>query len=82
VQPKTLPYQKKAFQPPPSPYQVDIASIQAIGLHYHLKRPENEAFSTSLYEIDRILESRYEEAEMAKAADTPVLALPLQYCIN
>ena len=33
---KTLPYQKKQYQPVPDLYQVDIVRIYAIGLHYHL----------------------------------------------
>lgn len=55
---KGMPYQKKPFQPSPEPYQVDIASVSAVGLHLNMKRPENEVFSTSLYEINRILEDR------------------------
>jgi hypothetical protein len=37
---------------------VDIAAISAIGMHYNLRREENEAFIISLYKIDRILEER------------------------
>jgi predicted aspartyl protease len=37
---------------------IDIAHISATGFHFHLYRPENEIFQTSLYEIDRILEDR------------------------
>jgi hypothetical protein len=58
VRPVDQPYQKKPFQPLPLPYQVDIASIHATGLHLHMKRKENEVFGTSLYEIDRIIEDR------------------------
>ena len=56
--PTELPYQRKPFQPPPSPYRVDIASIHLTGMHLNMKRPENEVFGTSLYEIDRILDDR------------------------
>jgi transposase InsO family protein len=55
---KHVPYRKKPFQPLPEPYKVDIASIHAVGLHLNMKRPENEIFGTSLYEIDRILGDR------------------------
>jgi hypothetical protein len=41
--------------------RVDIAEISAVGFHYNLRQPENEFFVTSLYEIDRELESRGEE---------------------
>ncbi len=34
---------------------VDIATISALGIHYNLHTDKNEAFSISLYEIDRIL---------------------------
>ena len=56
--PTELPYQRKPFQPPPSPYRVDIASIHLTGMYLNMKRPENEVFGTSLYEIDWILDDR------------------------
>jgi hypothetical protein len=56
--PLVTPYQKKPFQPLPSPYQVDIAAIHLTGMHLNMKRPENEIFGTSLYDIDRILDDR------------------------
>jgi predicted Zn-dependent protease with MMP-like domain len=34
---------------------VNIAAISAVGTHFYIRREENEAFSTSIYEIDRIL---------------------------
>ena len=53
------PYQKKPYQPPPDPLQhVSISAIHAYHMHTYLKRPDNEMFTTSLYEIDRILEER------------------------
>jgi predicted aspartyl protease len=58
--PLALPYTKKPFQSSPVPYLIDICAINATGFHYNLMRPENELFSTSLYEIDRILGSRQE----------------------
>jgi RNase H-like domain found in reverse transcriptase/Reverse transcriptase (RNA-dependent DNA polymerase)/Integrase zinc binding domain/Integrase core domain/Retroviral aspartyl protease len=41
--------------------RVDIAEISAVGFHYNLRQPENKFFVTSLYEIDRELESCGEE---------------------
>jgi predicted aspartyl protease len=60
------PYKKKPFPKPkdkPKPVVVDIAAISAVCTHFNLKRKENEAFTTSLYEIDRILEDRYMQSE-------------------
>ena len=58
------PYQKKPYQPPPDPLQhVGISAIQAIYMHSYLKRSENEMFTTSLYEIDRILEDRQPQSQ-------------------
>jgi predicted aspartyl protease len=66
---KEPPYKKKPFpanQPSASEKQtIDIAAISAIGIHYNLRVPSNEAFTTSIYEIDRILQDRQE------ALDTP-----------
>jgi predicted aspartyl protease len=42
---------------------IDIAQISATGFHFNLHRPENEVFSISLYEIDRILEEKQETSE-------------------
>src|SRR6266487_6612701 len=39
---------------------VNIATISALGMHYNLRTDENEAFSISLYKIDRILQERQE----------------------
>jgi hypothetical protein len=36
----------------------DIAVIGAVGFYYNLKNADNELFSTSLYEIDRIINKR------------------------
>jgi hypothetical protein len=35
-----------------------IALISANGLHFNMKRKENEFFTTTLYEIDRVLEDK------------------------
>jgi hypothetical protein len=61
---ETSPYKKKPFPAScPSATQqqtIDIAAVSAIGFHYNLRVPENKAFTTSLYEIDRLLEDRQE----------------------
>ena len=52
-------------EPPPSPVRPRpsprIALISANAFHYTMKRKENEFFTTSLYEIERILEERLEQ---------------------
>ena len=53
-------YQRKPFvTPEPTDSNrvmtVDIAGISAEGTHFNMRRADNEAFTTSLYEIDRIL---------------------------
>jgi hypothetical protein len=44
-----------------------IALLSANGFHFNLKRKENEFFTTSLYEIDRILDDRH----LAEQPDDP-----------
>ena len=39
-----------------------IALISANAFHFNMKKPENEFFTTSLYEIDRVLESFQDDA--------------------
>jgi hypothetical protein len=56
--PIDAPYQKKLFQLLPLPYQVDITVIYLTRIYLNIKRPENEIFGTSLYEIDWILDNR------------------------
>jgi hypothetical protein len=64
-----LRYRKKPYEPPkdlkPEPV-VDIAAISAIGYHYNMRRKENEAFTTSLYEIDRLLEEHNQEDQTSR----------------
>ncbi len=59
-----LRYRKKPYEPPkdlkPEPV-IDIAAISAIGYYYNIYRKENEAFTTSLYKIDRLLEEYNQE---------------------
>jgi hypothetical protein len=40
--PPVLPYKKKLFQAPRTPYLIDICAINAAGFYYNLMRPENE----------------------------------------
>jgi hypothetical protein len=50
-------------------YLIDIAAINSNGFHLLMYWPDNEVFSTSLYEIDRILDDRAEETTVE---DTPI----------
>ena len=43
------------------PPTVDIAAISAIAFHFNMYRRDNEVFTTSLYEIDRIIDEREEK---------------------
>jgi hypothetical protein len=59
----TKPYQKKPFVQTPTPEPpllVDCAIISAIGIHHLMHHPTTEASTTSLYELDRIIEDRRE----------------------
>jgi hypothetical protein len=38
--------------------KIDIAVVGAAAFHYHIRRKDIEVFITSLYEIDRLIESR------------------------
>jgi hypothetical protein len=53
----------KSHTPPLSrdPPTVDIAAISAIAFHFNIYRRDNEVFTTSLYEINRIITEREEE---------------------
>jgi hypothetical protein len=42
---------------------IDIAEISAVGFHYHLRKDSKELFTTSLYEIDRLIEDKEEDEE-------------------
>ena len=61
VLPKTTSiYRRKLYPKPISKADtklvtVNIAAISAVGTHFYMRREENKAFSTSIYEIDRIL---------------------------
>jgi transposase InsO family protein/predicted aspartyl protease len=83
-----LPYKKKLYQPKPLPYMVDICGISAVSFDYHLRHADSEVFTTSLYEVDRILDDRHgptendpeleERYQLEKAADR-ILGFPDRY---
>jgi hypothetical protein len=52
------PYPKPISKADTKPVTVNIAAISAVGTHFYIRREENEAFSTSIYKIDRILQER------------------------
>jgi hypothetical protein len=49
------PYPELISKADTKPVTVNIAAISAVGTHFYMWREENEAFSTSIYKIDRIL---------------------------
>ena len=62
---KTAPIRQKPPRPRTpllshDPPIVDIAAISAIGFHFNIYRKDNEVFTTSLYEIDRIINEKEE----------------------
>jgi hypothetical protein len=58
IRPVDTPYQKRPYveRKPVEAPTIEIAGISSIGMHYNLRQPENEAFTTSLYKIDSLLE--------------------------
>jgi hypothetical protein len=58
---------------------VDIAGISGIGIHYNLQQSNNEAFTTSLYEIDSLLKQRGEPLLKVEAEEPFVLNLYIKY---
>ena len=58
---------------------INIAAINSNGFHLSMYRPDNEVFSTSLYEIDRILEDREEEEAVVDSAFTEGPKMPVAY---
>lgn len=76
---RTLPVQHPSptiKRRPKSNHQIDIAEISAVGFHFNLRQPANEFFSTSLYEIDRILEDREDPDEITEEIEKN---LPSEY---
>ena len=60
-----LPYKKKLYVPEEkNEYAVDISSISAYAIDHNLRDSGYEAFTTSIYEVNQILDEKYtEEAE-------------------
>ena len=45
-------------------HSLDIYAISAAGFYYNIIRADNELFSTSLYEIDYIIDDRQDTEEI------------------
>lgn len=60
------PEQSPIRKPPVTPLAFRVALISANAFHFNLKKPENEFFTTSLYEIDRLLQDYEDEPENAQ----------------
>jgi len=55
---------------PPNLPHIDIAVINATGFHRNLRKEGTVAFSTSLYEIDRLIEEKQEEISTVEEDET------------
>jgi transposase InsO family protein len=75
------PYQKKPYVPPPSEshFAVEISAISAVCMHFNLRRQENEMFTTSIYEIDQILDERVPTDDLQTVADDLRARVPREY---
>ena len=64
VYPKLALYKKKPYpevtKAETKRQVVDIVVISIVGMYYNIQVKENKAFTTSLYEIDRLLQERQE----------------------
>jgi transposase InsO family protein len=57
-----------------------IFNISANAFHFNMKRPNNEFFTTSLYEIDRLIQDRYDpDLEDTETAQLIKEKLPTKY---
>src|SRR5436305_3577946 len=67
------PYKKRSYVDPQrdckTPQRVDIHAISPAAFHFDMKDRKNELFTTSLYEIDRLLYDNSEAAEGAELED-------------
>ena len=63
-----LPKLKKPIKDYTKPLQIDICCIGPVGFLRNLKQPDTTVFSTSLYEIDRMIEQKEIEAIQESAA--------------
>src|SRR5436190_6649958 len=77
--PATSNRREKITQYPPNLPVVDIAMIGAAGFHQNLKRKENTLFSTSLYEIDRLLERKQTPEDQESDEQRIERLLPKEY---
>jgi transposase InsO family protein len=76
--PRRRPRSKPEPPPKTKEHPFSIFEISANAFHFNMKRKGNEFFTTSIYEVDRILQERYEEED----PDTTRLVaerLPKQY---
>ena len=58
---------------------IDITAINSNGFHLLIYRPDNEVFSTSLYEIDYILKDQEEEEAVIDGAFVGGPKMPVAY---
>ena len=81
VRPKDIPYKKRPWVEKETVADpiVDIAGISGIGMHYNLRQSDNEAFTTSLYEIDSLLKQRGEPLSEVEAEEPFVPDLYTKY---
>lgn len=66
----------KVVRKAPDPYTFSIALISANAFHFNMKRKENEFFTTSLYEINQVLDWSEEDSDNADLVDN---RLPPEY---
>jgi len=80
---ETPPIRKKikANRYPPNLPPIDIAMIGAVGFHRNLQKEGNVAFSTSLYEIDRMIEEKQDLKDEDEETDEQTVErlLPKKY---
>jgi hypothetical protein len=74
-----VPPPKKTPRYPQNLPPIDIAMIGAIGFHRNLKSKENTLFSTSLYEIDRILREKQDPGTEETDDQLVERLLPAEY---
>ena len=58
---------------------VNIAGISGIDMHYNLRQSDNEAFTTSLYEINSLLKQQGEPLSEVEAKEPFVPDLYTKY---
>ena len=72
---KTPPYKKRPYIKPTAestvPQSVDIHAISPAAFHFNIKDKEAELFTTSIYEIDQLIEERQEADDSQQVEDGP-----------